>query len=186
MAGREAMKTSEKELLALAETLGFDQAALVDTENIVFEPSFRRFCEANLCGKYGANYTCPPDCGSAEEMRSRIRAYRKALVLQSRWEIDGRDEEAVKPAKADHNRRTRTLMERGELEGLMVGASGCNLCAPCLRVQGEPCRFPALRFSCMSAYCVHVAGLAGLCGMDYYSEGTVRLFSMCCFDRRDG
>ena len=78
------MKTSEKELLALAETLGFDQAALVDTENIVFEPSFRRFCEANLCGKYGANYTCPPDCGSAEEMRSRIRAYRKALVLQSR------------------------------------------------------------------------------------------------------
>ena len=32
------MKTSEKKLLALAEALGFDQAALVDTENIVFEP----------------------------------------------------------------------------------------------------------------------------------------------------
>ena len=42
---------------------GFSAAAVVDTADIVFDPSFRPYCEENLCGQYGANYSCPPDCG---------------------------------------------------------------------------------------------------------------------------
>ena len=173
---------TEKELLRAAEELGFS-CAVIDTADIAFEPSFRRFCEDNLCGKYGANYTCPPDCGTPEEMRRRVMDYRRALVLQTRWEIGLADDEAIRAAKASHNRRTRELMDRAG-GGLMVGASGCDLCEACLRRTGEPCRFPELRFSCMSAYCIHVAKLAQQCGMAYYSEDAIRLFSMCCFDRR--
>lgn len=172
---------TKQALLELVGKLGFYRAAVVDTVAIPFEPSFRRFCEENLCGKYGANYTCPPDCGTAEDMRQRVQAYRRALVLQSKWDINGMDESQVKPAKAAHNRWTRDLIDQAG-GGLMVGASGCNLCETCLCVQGEPCRFPDLRFSCMSAYCIDVAKLARQCGMDYYSEGTVRLFSLYCFN----
>ena len=173
---------TQETLLALARELGFYRAAVVDTADIAFEPSFRRFCEDNLCGKYGANYPCPPDCGTAEELRQRVLAYRKALVLQSRWTFDGADAEQAAGAKADHNRRTRELIQRAGGAGLMVGASGCNLCDPCLCAVGRPCRFPDLRFSCMSAYCIHVAKLAQRCGMDYFQEGTVYFFSMYCFD----
>ena len=174
---------TEEALLALAGELGFDRAAVVNTEDIVFAPSFRKFCEDNLCGKYGANYTCPPDCGTAQEMRQRVQAYGRALVLQSKWEIDSADSEEIQAAKARHNRQTRELIDRCG-GGLMVGASGCNLCETCLCTTGEPCRFPDLRFSCMSAYCIHVAELARLCGMEYYSPDAVRLFSMYCFDKR--
>ena len=51
---------------------GFSAAAVVDTADIVFDPSFRPYCEENLCGQYGANYSCPPDCGTPEEMNEFV------------------------------------------------------------------------------------------------------------------
>lgn len=175
---------TEQELLQLADKLGFSQVAVVDTEKIPFEPLFRRYCEDNLCGQYGGNYTCPPDCGTTKEMEQRVRAYQRAVVLQSCWEISGTETDKIREAKAVHNRWTRELIQQAGGGGLMVGSSGCNLCHPCLCISGEPCRFPELRFSCMSAYCIHVAKLAEMCGMDYFSEGVVRLFSMYCFGKR--
>lgn len=172
---------TDTEMIHLAGELGFSRCAVVETAAIPFEPSFRRYCEDNVCGKYGANYTCPPDCGTAEEMRLRVQAYRHALVLQSRWEIDGCSGSQVKAAKAAHNRWTRELIDRAGGVGLMAGASGCDLCAPCLRAADEACRFPALRFSCLSAYCIDVAKLAHQCGMEYFSQDAVRFFSMYCF-----
>ena len=60
----------EEELIRLAEEMGFAAAAAVDTGDIVFQPSFRPLCAENVCGKYGVNYACPPDCGTVEEWRS--------------------------------------------------------------------------------------------------------------------
>ena len=71
---------TDKELLEIAEAPGFS-AAIVSTEKIVVNPSFRLFGEENLCGNYNTNYSCPPDCGSVEEVRQRLMAKNKALVL---------------------------------------------------------------------------------------------------------
>ena len=54
---------------------GFSAAAVVDTADIVFDPSFRPYCEENLCGQYGANYSCPPDCGTPEEIAACPASY---------------------------------------------------------------------------------------------------------------
>ncbi len=175
---------TDRELLELAGEMGFDRAAVLKTEEVPLEPAFRKYCADNVCGKYGANYACPPDCGTTEEMAERLLSYRRALVLQTRWPFDGRDERQIRDAKSRHNRLTRALLERCG-GGLMAGASGCDLCSPCLRAEGEPCRFPDRRFSCVSAYCVHAAKLAERCGMDYYAERMVHLFSLCCLDRRE-
>ena len=53
-----------EELISAALEEGFAAAAIVDTDKIVFDPSFRPYCAENLCGQYGANYSCPPDCGT--------------------------------------------------------------------------------------------------------------------------
>ena len=74
---------TDQEMIALAESLGFAAAGVVGTEEIVFDPSFRPYCEENLCGKYGVNYACPPACGTPEEMKQRVLAHKKALVLQT-------------------------------------------------------------------------------------------------------
>ena len=92
---------------------GFAAAAIVDTSDIVFDPAFRPYCEENLCGQYGANYSCPPDCGSPEAMKQRILAHKKALVLQTIWEIsDYSDMTLIKPAKASHNASEIRLVKR--------------------------------------------------------------------------
>ena len=178
---------TDSEIIRLATAEGFAAAAIVDTRQIVFDPAFRPYCEENRCGQYGANYSCPPDCGTPEEMKQRILAHRKALVLQTVWEIaDYSDAPAIKAAKQGHNAAELRLvkaMRQAGYDGLTVGASGCALCTPCAQVQGLPCKFPELKYSCMSAYCVFVKKLADACGMEYdCGEGLLGLFGMYVFD----
>ena len=174
----------EKRLLDTALEMGFANAALMDTAELVFIPAFRPLCEENLCGKYGVNYACPPDCGTVEEMRQKVLRWRRALVMQTMWDIeDPLTNEEIKPAKAQHNRMTRQLIDRAGAPGLMIGASGCSLCSPCAITGGEPCRFPEKRYSCMSAYCIFVEEMAKRCGMEYDCGPRVTaFFSMYCFD----
>ena len=174
---------NEQALLKKALELGFANAALVDTADVTFIPAFRPLCQENLGGKYGVNYACPPDCGTVEEMRRKLQSWPRALVMQTMWDIDdAMDERQTKPAKGQHNRLTRQLIDWAGAPGLMVGASGCSLCSPCAITQGEPCRFPELQYSCMSAYCVFVQELAQRCGMEYdCGPGVVAFFSMYCF-----
>lgn len=178
---------TEKEMVQCAIEEGFAAAAIINTKDIVFDPSFRPYCEENLCGQYGANYSCPPDCGSPEEMKQRILAHKRALVLQTIWEVaDYSDAPTIKHAKKSHNlaqlRVVKKLREAGH-DGPIVGASGCALCTPCAQTQGQPCKFPDLKYSCMSAYCIFVKKLADACDMEYdCGEGLLGLFGMYAFD----
>ncbi|MBQ8610477.1 MAG: DUF2284 domain-containing protein [Oscillospiraceae bacterium] len=178
---------TENEMLALAKAAGFDAACVVDTADIVFDPAFRPYCAANYCGQYGANYTCPPDCGEPEAMKQRITAHKKALVLQTLWEIpDWHDTARIKNSKSSHNagelKVMKILREAGIL-GFIVGSSNCSLCSPCGAQTGKPCPHPDERWSCMSAYCIYVKALAERCGMMYDNgPGKVAFFGMYVFD----
>lgn len=178
---------TESQLISLAVQEGFAAAALVDTQDIPFDPMFRPFCEENLCGQYGVNHSCPPDCGTPEEMKQRVLSRKQALVLQTIWEIsDYTDKAAIKQAKAAHNAAEIRLVKRLRAEGqdgLIVGASGCALCSPCHLKNGEPCPHPLERYSCMSAYCVFVQKLAERCGIDYdCGPGLLAFFGMYVFN----
>lgn len=178
---------TEQQIIQLAIDEGFANAAIVDTKDIVFDPSFRPYCAENLCGQYNANYSCPPDCGSPAEMKERILAHKKALVLQTIWQVaDYSDMPAIKQAKKSHNaaelRVVKAMREQG-YGGVIVGASGCALCSPCAQTEGKPCKYPDLRYSCMSAYCIFVKKLADRCAMEYdCGEGLLALFGMYAFD----
>ena len=178
---------TDQQLVRMAEQEGFAAAAIMNTEDMEFDPSFRAYCQENLCGKYGVNYCCPPDCGSTEEMKQRVLAHQRALVLQSICGIaDFSDAPALKKGKNDHNMATVRLVKKlrtmGQ-EGVIVGAGGCSLCSPCAITRNEPCRYPSLRFSCMSAYCIFVRKLAEHCGMEYdCGPGLVAFFGMYLLD----
>ena len=175
----------DKKLIDLALSIGFADAAVSDTKELVFIPAFRTLCEENQCGKYGANYACPPDCGTIEEMKQRVLRWQKALVMQTMWDIeDPLDSIQIKPAKTQHNQMTRRLIDKIGEPGLMIGASGCSLCTPCALTKGEPCRFPKLQYSCMSAYCIFVKDMTDRCHMDYdCAPGITTFFSMYCYDQ---
>ena len=158
----------EQELLAQALELGFANAGLIDTGDLIFVPAFRPLCQENLCGKYGVNYACPPDCGTVEEMRQSVLRWPRALVMQSMWDIeDPMDEAQTKPAKGRHNKLTRQLIDRAGAPGLMIGASGCSLCTPCaLAVPG-----PALLLHVRLLHLCQGAGRALRHGVRLRSRG---------------
>ena len=175
----------EHEIIKLAEEMGFT-AAYIDTADVAQDPSFRKFCEDNLCGKYNANYSCPPDCGTVEEVQQRLKAGKRALVLQSIWDIgsyDNKDE--IQKSKKTHNaailRFTETLRQAGH-KGFCLGYGGCPLCDPCKRVSNEPCAHPEQKISCMSAYCIDVAKLAEKCNLEFaWVSEKLYLFGMFVF-----
>ena len=177
---------TEEEMIAAAVEEGFAGAAVIETDQIVFDPMFRPFCEENLCGQYGINHSCPPSCGTPEEMKQKIIAHKKALILQTIWEMpDLEDKEAIRQAKRGHNTAALRLMKQfreKDCPGFLVGASGCALCSPCALKNGKACAFPELKYSCMSAYCIFVRKLAEASGLEYSpGDGLTAFFGMYVF-----
>lgn len=177
---------NKEEIVSLALEEGFYKASIIDTDKVIINPDFRKYCEENRCGNYGKNYSCPPSCPSVEEMSQRIRKYKNALTVQSRFEIyDLSCKEKIMEAKSLHNKWMIKLIKklRSEgYEGLMAGASECSLCSVCEITKGNKCKHPDLSFSCLSAYCVDVLALAGTCEMDYsYKDGILYFFGMYLF-----
>lgn len=164
--------------LAFAHAQGFC-AAIIDTKDIVFDSSFRRYCAENLCGQYGVNHSCPPNCGSVSSMERIVTGYRKALVVQSQWELhDWNDFDVINRAQQAHTAamlRVVECMHRIQSRSRMCGVGSCNLYEVCTRTTGEPCRHPDRMFSCLSAYCINVKKLAETVGMRYV-WGSTQLF----------
>ena len=174
----------DKELTELARQAGFS-AAVISADRVPVDGKFRAFCEENRCGQYNANYACPPDCGTPDEMRARLDSAKEALVLQSLWEIPGYGTPEVLSSKAEHGtavRRFRDTLRKEGYDVFAVGYGPCPICKPCKRKSGEPCPLPDQRVSCMSAYCVDAAALAARCALPFeWNPQRLYLFGMIMF-----
>lgn len=177
---------NQEKLLNKATEMGFSAIALIDTDQIPFRPEFRVCCEDNSCGMYGVNYACPPACGTTDEMKAKVLSHKKAFVFQTIWEVpDLEDKALLKKDKKKHNTMVREFINDlpEELKGgFMIAASGCSLCPECAIVRKEPCRFPDLMASCVSAYCIYVQELTDILEWDYdLGPGLVAYFGMYVF-----
>ena len=178
---------NHSEMITTALHEGIQQAEIIETDKIVFDAAFRPYCEENLCGQYGVNHSCPPDCDTPEQMKNKVLSYKNVLVVRTEWEItDFTQIEKMREAKKSHNAAMFRLIEKLKLNGhsgFMIGASSCMLCDPCKRKIGEPCAHPEMMYSCMAAYCIYVKKLAEDCGMEYdYKDGILPFFGMYVFE----
>lgn len=172
-------------MIEAAVKTGFDRAAVVKTEDVPFDFAFRSFCEQNICGQYGKNYSCPPDCGTYVQMRNKILSKKYALVVQSVNKIKDFSAPEFEPAKKRHCALATELENKYKalgIDGFTVGACGCTLCEPCAKTLNQPCKFPKLKYSCMSAYCINVKLLCETCGLKYDLSPRLALFGMYVFD----
>lgn len=151
-------------LIEEAKALGFSDAAVISTDQLVFVPEYRVFCEDNLCGNYDKNPACPPQSGTVEEMKEHALKYEKTLILQTMQ--DGLMD--YKKAKLAHNKLAEQLAEKMKEEGitdLLIMSAG-----------------PYKHNSCMSAYCVDAQKMADAAGMlCWTSDGMIRYFSQVLF-----
>ena len=151
-------------LIEEAKALGFSDAAVISTDQLVFVPEYRVFCEDNLCGNYDKNPACPPQSGTVEEMKEHALKYEKTLILQTMQ--DGLMD--YNKAKLAHNKLTEQLAEKMKEEGitdLLIMSAG-----------------PYKHNSCMSAYCVDAQKMADAAGMLCWTcDGMLRYFSQVLF-----
>ena len=180
----------KEEVESLAKSKGFTNAAVIPADRLVFDPSLRKYCQDNLCGNYGKNCSCPPACGTPQEMKQRTESYRQAWIFQTIAEVDWRDTEALKTVRSQHNARSRELLrelEQGGESGLAMLAGPCSACGTCAGAEGKPCAFPEKQVSCISAYCMSAEKMAEEAGLPYWcGEGKVAFFSLYLTGRKEG
>lgn len=173
----------KKELMDIVEQSDFQKVAVIEVEQLVFQPEFRVYCEENLCGNYNANYACPPYCGTPKEMEQKVRQYKLAIVFQSITSVtDVYKEEETKAAKKAHMKKTKEAIQRLNAKGIYghpIMAGPCSECEECNQRKDKPCPHVDTMFSCLSAYCIDASKLAEICDMVYWcGEGRVALFSL--------
>ena len=149
-------------------SMGFADAAIMDTKDLVFVPEYRQFCQDNLCGNYNLVPACPPACGTVEEMQAKALKYEKALVLQTVLKDPIMDPVLFKQAKHAQNILTEQLakwMQENGKEDVLIMSAG-----------------PYKNCSCMSAYSVDAQKMADAVGMVCWADDSdVRFFTQILF-----
>jgi len=110
---------------------------------LVFRPEFRRYCEQNLCGKFGRHPQCPPLSGTVDEMRERVRRFQTGVLLCTHGN------------PAEHNRLASEWIA-GQIAAGTLPAVGLLLSAG-----------PTEQASCMSAYCIDAGELMKTVGLPF-------------------
>lgn len=149
-----------------------DKFGFVPLEKMVFDKSFHDACAANRCGKYGTNWSCPPGAGSFESLRRRVHGFKKALVVQTVWQLeDSFDIEGMLNSGRKHNALFRQLSSdlRTVLQKppLVLSAGACDLCETCSYILRRPCPRPDQAMGSLEAHGIDVTALVRSCGLNY-------------------
>ena len=161
----------EERLIQTALDCGATGADMVGQDGVIMDPSFRSFCEENICGMYGRCYMCPPDIGPVEELIAQVRSFDRGLLyqtvspLEDSFDIEGMREDALH---------------------LTVG--GCGLCPQCAKPMGQPCRHPERALPSLESHGIDVYNTTRSTSLRYVNgPNTVTYFGLILFrETNDG
>ena len=101
-----------EELKNLALESGFTHAAPLDTATIELKQDVRDMC-AQGCQQYAKRWSCPPGCGTLDQLRGSIYCYKEGILVQTVTKLE--DEFDCKIAAAVS-------------KCLFISGRTCNLC----------------------------------------------------------
>ena len=169
------------ELIKLAEEADF-RAAVIGTKDIPVDGSFRKFCEDNLCGKYNANYSCPPGCGTLEEISVKAAQYKRGVLLQTTGQLeDDFDVEVMMESEQIQKDRFKafvTELRKTYPNCLPMSSGACTMCPTCT-YPDAPCRAPHLAIPSMEAYGLFVTQVCRDNGMPYHHGPKTITYTAC-------
>lgn len=173
---------TDRELLRLAEQCRFDHAGIFSVSLLRVDPAVREMCTADRCRSYGKRWTCPPGCGTLEEMAAKIAGRRRGVLLQSTGTMEDEfDIDAMQCAEEVHKGRFAryvTHMRKYCPDCLPMSAGTCTLCSTCT-YPDAPCRLPQIAVPSMEAYGLMVSQVCADCGVPYYYGPRSITYSSC-------
>ncbi len=143
----------------------------IDPANLVPEERIRKYCEENQCGSYGKNYTCPPNVGSFDQIRERLKNYSQGYLFQYSRELDlKKDVKKLLKSKYDFHRIILKIEDYMQKEGIantwgLIGGN-CGLCDICSIQKDKSCRHPDKARTSLEAIGINVVGLLDNLGLD--------------------
>ena len=171
-----------QELLALAAEVGFEHAGELNVAALEFLPEVREMCAADRCRSYGRCWTCPPGCGTLEDISARAAAYRRGILLQSTGKMeDDFDVETMMDTEARQKARFKDFVSRVREEYpacLPMSSGACTVCPVCT-YPDAPCRFPHLAIPSMEAYGLVVSRVCEGSGLPYYYGPKTITYTAC-------
>lgn len=171
-----------EELLELAVRTGFTHVGPMKTEDLRFLPEVRDMCAADRCHNYGKCWTCPPHCGTLEEISARASGYQRGILVQSTGEMeDDFDVECMMETEKLQKKRFQDLVQqvRNVFPRCLPMASGaCTVCSACA-CPDAPCRFPEKAIPSMEAYGLVVSEVCQQSGLPYYYGPKTITYTSC-------
>ena len=173
---------TRKEAVRLAADAGFAGRGIFRAEDLRFLEEVRDMCRADKCGNYGRLWTCPPACGTLDEIRARTGRFAWGIVLQTtEFMEDEFDGEAIENAQETQRERFTEycgfLRDAGE-DFFPMGSGGCGQCGTCT-FPDAPCRFPDKAFPSMEACGLLVTDVCRIAGTPYYYGKNTVTFTAC-------
>ncbi len=174
--------STTQEILQMAQECGFSHVGELNTQALEFMPEVRDMCAADRCGKFGTCWTCPPGCGTLDEVAARASKYSRGVLLQTTAQMeDDFDVEAMQQAEQDQKRSFEQFVEQLRREYpdcLPMATGGCTLCPQCT-YPDAPCRFPKKAIPSMEAYGLLVSKVCEQSGLPYYYGPLTLTYTSC-------
>ena len=172
---------TKEEAARLAEETGFSHWGFFKADGLRFLPEVREMCAANRCHMYDNCWSCPPACGTLEEVKEKSARYTWGILLQTTGELeDDYDGEAMMEAEELQKERFEAFCAGigDEEDKLPMGSGACMICAKC-SYPDAPCRFPKRMVSSMEAYGLVVSEVCQLADIPYYYGPLTITYSSC-------
>lgn len=168
--------------LQMGEEIGFSHVGMVSAQVLCFREEVRDMCAADRCHMYGKSWTCPPGCGTIEEMAQQAKQYHRGILLQSTGQLeDDFDIETMQETEEIHKARFKAFVDwlRKEKPDCMpMGAGACQICPECT-YPDAPCRFPKLAMPSMEACGLLVSQVCEQAGLPYYYGRQTMTYTSC-------
>lgn len=174
-----------KWIMRAKEEFGFEEAGALNVEALEFMPEVRQMCAADRCRSYNRNWSCPPGCGTLEEIAARVAGYTSGILVQSVGQLEDEfDVETMMETEKLQKERFAALVEAARAEEsdcIPMAAGACQVCKTCT-YSDAPCRFPEKSIPSMEAYGLFVSKVCSQSGMKYnYGKNTMAYTSCILF-----
>ena len=171
-----------EKLSTQGKTCGFTNVARLDPATIELREEVRAMCASGKCRMYGRSWSCPPACGTLEELRARISGYREGILVQTVGQLeDSMDGEGMMEAEAQHKAHfsdMHDLLLQDYPDLLAIGAGTCTRCKTC-SYPDAPCRFPERMTSSMEVLGMLVLDVCKANGLTYYYGPNTIAYTSC-------
>ena len=164
-------------IFSIAKECGFQAWAELKIDTLEFLPEVRAMCAENKCGRYNTSWSCPPACGSLEEMREKVTGYSCGVLVQTvadlKSSFDWKGMVAAGDQHKENQEKMRLRLQREYPDLLSMGAGSCTRCTQCT-YPDAPCRFPEILTVSMEACGLFVSRVCKANGIPYnHGEKTV-------------